>query len=76
MILAFTDEKDKLVQRIGFKVGKGPRHFAITDYGVMYVSCLQANRVERYLMKGEKIYQISELEVNQPTVTAILPRVQ
>jgi hypothetical protein len=51
MMMVFTDNKDKLVQKIAFKVGKWPRHFTITDYGVMYVSCQKENKVYRYLFK-------------------------
>jgi hypothetical protein len=38
-IIAFDDKKTELVQKLAFKVGKWPRHFTITDYGVMYIAC-------------------------------------
>lgn len=60
-IIVFEDEKDKLSQKIAFKVGKWPRHFVITDYGVMYISCQLENKVYRYLFKDDKILQIGEL---------------
>ncbi len=73
MIMVFSDQNDKLVQKIAFKVGKFPRHFVITEYGVMYVSCQNENKVYRYLFKDEKILQIGELNIDRPTVTAIVP---
>lgn len=60
-----------MTQKIAFKVGKWPRHFVITDYGVMYISCQKENKVYRYLFKDDKILQIGELEIRGPTVVAI-----
>lgn len=70
-IIVFSDEKDKLIQKIAFKVGKWPRHFVITEYGVMYISCQKENKVYRYLFKEDKILQIGELDIHGPTVVAI-----
>ena len=70
----FADDKDKLTQRIAFKVGKWPRHFTITDYGVMYIACQKEDKVYKYLFKEEKILQIGELNIANPTVVAILPK--
>jgi hypothetical protein len=39
----------------------------------MYVSCQNENKVYRYLFKDEKILQIGELNIDRPTVTAIVP---
>lgn len=60
-----------MTQKIAFKVGKWPRHFVITEYGVMYISCQKENKVYRYLFKDDKILQIGELEIRGPTVVAI-----
>ena len=38
-IIVFTQDKEKMTQKLAFKVGKWPRHFTITDYGVMYIAC-------------------------------------
>jgi 6-phosphogluconolactonase (cycloisomerase 2 family) len=50
-IIAFKDLKDRLEQKIAWKVGKWPRHFSITEYGVMHVTCQNENKVFRYLFK-------------------------
>lgn len=70
--MVFTDEKDKLTQKLAFRVGKWPRHFAITDYGVMYIACQKEDKVYRYLFKEDKILQIGELIISNPTVVAIV----
>ena len=71
--MVFADEKDKLEQKMAFRVGKWPRHFTITDYGVMYIACQKEDRVYRYLLKEDKIMQIGELTIPNPTVVAIVP---
>lgn len=71
-IIVFGDEKDKLSQKLAFKVGKWPRHFTITDYGVMYIACQKEDRVYRYLFKDDKILQIGEMTIANPTVVAIV----
>jgi 6-phosphogluconolactonase (cycloisomerase 2 family) len=58
MMTIFEDKGDNLQQKLAFKVGNWPRHFAITDYGVIYVAAQKENKVYRYLMKEEKILQI------------------
>lgn len=71
--MVFSDDKDKLTQKLAFKVGNWPRHFAITDYGVMYIACQREDKVYRYLFKEDKILQIGELSIPGPTVVTILP---
>jgi 6-phosphogluconolactonase (cycloisomerase 2 family) len=71
-IMVFTDEKEKLTQKLAFRVGKWPRHFTITDYGLMYIACQKEDRVYRYLFKEDKIMQIGELTIQNPTVVAIV----
>jgi 6-phosphogluconolactonase (cycloisomerase 2 family) len=51
MMIIFEEDGTKLKQKLAFKVGDWPRHFAITDYGVIYVAAQKENKVYRYLMK-------------------------
>ena len=39
----------------------------------MYVSCQNEGKVYRYLFKDENILQIGELNIDRPTVVAIVP---
>lgn len=60
-----------MTQKLAFKVGKWPRHFTITEYGVMYIACQIDDRVYRFLFKDDKILQIGEMTITNPTVIAI-----
>ena len=71
-IFLFDEKGDKLEQKLSFKVGECPRHIAVTDYGVIYVSCQKQGKVHRYLMKDEKILQIGELNIPNASCVAIL----
>lgn len=58
----------ELVQKCSFKVADWPRHFALTPEGNLLVACQKGNVIQRYMLKDDKIYMLSEMSIDSPSV--------
>lgn len=67
-IMIFDEKENELVQRCSFAVGNWPRHFAVTQEGHLIVACQKENLIQKYMMKDDKIYMLSEMVVDNPSI--------
>lgn len=72
-IMIFDEAGEKLVQKFSFKVGDWPRHFVVSKEGNLIVACQKENKVMKFFYQGEKIFHLSEMEIEAPAVVVLYP---
>ena len=64
-MIVFDVEEMDLSQKLRFKVGNWPRHFNVSNSGIVYVACQFDNIVQRFKWEDQNtLVQLSGFEVH------------
>ena len=57
----------QLREKFRFKVGEWPRHFNVSQGGIVYVACQYRNVVQRFRISEDKIFELGSLKISCPS---------